>query len=57
MKFKLKYIFLFFFLVSCVENIKLINKDNTLKRKPFSSKGFALIYNENLFKEKIIKKK
>ena len=57
MEFKLKYIFLFFFLVSCVEDIKLINKDNTLKRKAFTSKGFALIYNGDLFKEGIIKKK
>ena len=57
MKFNLKYIFLFFFLFSCAQNVKLINKDNIQIRKGFTSKGFALIYNDDLIKEKIIKKK
>ena len=57
MKFKAIYIFLFFFLFSCVEDIKLINNDNKQVRKAYISKGFALIYDNDLIREKIIKKK
>ena len=46
------YIILFFLLVSCsIHYTKLENKT------PFNSKGFAYIYNENDFKNKIIKTK
>ena len=54
---KFKYFFLIFFLFSCVEDVKLINKNNIQVRKTFISKGFALIYNDNLIKEKTIKKR
>ena len=49
---KYSYIILFFLLFSCSAHYtKLENK------KPFNSKGFAYIYNENDFKNKIIKTK
>ena len=49
---KFKIFFIFFFLVSCTSNsTKLINK------APFNAKGFALIYNEEDFNNKIIKAK
>lgn len=54
---KFRYLFLVFFLFSCVEDIKLINKNNTQIKKTFISKGFTLIYNDNLIKKKIIKKR
>jgi len=54
---KFKYLFLFFFLFSCVEDVKLINKNNIQIKKTFISKGFTLIYNDNLIKKKTIKKR
>ena len=57
MKFKHKYFFLIFFLFSCVEDVKLINRNNIQVKKTFISKGFTLIYNDNLIKKKTIKKR
>ena len=57
MKFKFKHFFLIFFLFSCVEDVKLINKNNIQVKKTFISKGFTLIYNDNLIKKKTIKKR
>ena len=54
---KFKYFFLIFFLFSCVEDIELINRNNIQVKKAFISKGFTLIYNDNLIKKKIIKKR
>ena len=54
---KFKYFFLIFFLFSCVEDVKLINRNNIQVKKTYISKGFALIYNENLIKKKTIKKR
>ena len=54
---KFKYFFLIFFLFSCVEDIKLINRNNIQVKKTFISKGFTLIYNDNLIKKKTIKKR
>ena len=52
LKMKFKIFFIFFFLISCTTNsTKLINK------VPFNAKGFALIYNEEDFNNKIIKAK
>ena len=49
---KFKIFVIFFFLISCTTNsTKLINK------APFNAKGFALIYNEEDFNNKIIKAK
>ena len=57
MKFKHLYLFLLFFLLSCADGYKTINKDKIVVKKTLSSKGFALIYNDNLYKNKIINKK
>ena len=54
---KFKYFFLIFFLFSCVEDVKLIDRNNIQVKKTFISKGFTLIYNDNLIKEKTIKKR
>jgi len=54
---KFKYLFLFFFLFSFVEDVKLINRNNIQVKKTFISKGFTLIYNDNLIKKKTIKKR
>ena len=48
MKFRL---FLFFFIIlSCSPQFSTLNK-----KQPYTAKGFAFIYNNNDFKEKIIK--
>ena len=57
MKFKFKYLFLIFFLFSCVEDVKLLNKNNMQVKKAFISKGFTLIYNDELIEKKTIKKR
>jgi len=49
-------IFLFFFLQSCAENLTYKNNTNSNK-KYYSSLGFTLIYDQNLFDNKIINKK
>ncbi len=54
---KFKYFFLIFFLFSCVEDVKLINRNNIQVKKTFISKGFTLVYNDNLIKKKTIKKR
>ena len=54
---KFKHFFLIFFLFSCVEDVKLINRNNIQAKKTFISKGFTLIYNDNLIKKKTIKKR
>ena len=54
---KFKYFFLIFFLFSCVEDVKLINRNNIQVKKTFISKGFTLIYNDSLIKKKTIKKR
>ncbi len=48
---------LVFFLNSCTDlsNIKISNKENFISN--FTNSGFALIYNDNLFKQKIVNKK
>ena len=51
-----KYIFIFLFLFACSTN-NMGNKDteNVGHIDTFSTKGFALIYNNDLYKKKIIK--
>ena len=49
---KYKFIILFLFLISCAQNYS-----KTVQKKPFNSKGFAYIYNQEDFINKIIKKK
>jgi len=53
-----RYIFIFLFLFACSTN-NISNKDTEIVGHidTFSSRGFALIYNDNLYKKKIINKK
>ena len=47
-----------FFLISSCSTYNAVNKDiKPLKINAFQNKGFALIYDENLFKDKTISKK
>ena len=57
MKYKLLFFIIFAFLNSCLDanNVKF-QKDNIIFDK-FSNNGFALIYDELLFEQKIISKK
>ncbi len=49
---KYKLLLLFFLLISCAQNYS-----KSELKKPFNSKGFAYIYNEKDFENKIIKRK
>ena len=53
MKTNIIYIFIFVILFACTQDMKNINNDINVKEKPFSSKGFALIYDDNIFEKKI----
>ena len=57
MKYKFLNFFLLFLLLSCAENIKSFNNKDLEIKKSFAVKGFALVYNLNLYKEKIVSKK
>ena len=52
MKFSLKHIFFFFFIISCVQNNIPVKKTDITKKTLYTSTGFALIYNNNLYKKK-----
>ena len=54
MKFNIYYIFFFIFLFSCVQEI---NKSSKVIENSFSSRGFALIYDESLSEKKFLKYK
>ena len=49
------FLIFFIFIVSCADQSKNIN--NLKKFKNYSNKGFTLIYDESLFKKKIVNKK
>ena len=55
MKFSLKHIFFLFFVISCVQNNIVDEKIDISKKTFYSSTGFALIYNNNLYKENLFK--
>ncbi len=57
MKFNLSYIYIFVFLFSCTQDMKIIKKPSKIKEPTFSSKGFALIYDNSVFENKIVDKK
>ena len=59
MKFNLIYIYIFIFLFSCTQDMKIIKKHSKVKvREPtYSSKGFALIYEDSIFERKIVNKR
>ena len=51
------YIIIFLFLTNCTTTTVTKNKPKESLANGYSNKGFALIYNENLYKQKIISKK
>ena len=51
------YILFLLFLNSCIETTDISYSTKPVIQEKFSNKGFALVYNDNLFKEKIINKK
>jgi len=57
MRYKIIILFILLFLTSCV-NQPIIDESSSIKKTSFfSNKGFALVYKDELFKEKIIKGK
>ena len=66
MKFNLTYICILVFLFSCTQDMKIIKKHSKVKiikkhskviEPTYSSKGFALIYEDVIFESKIVNKK
>ena len=57
MKFKLIYLYTFVFIFSCTQDMRLIKKLPKVIEPTYSSKGFALIYEDSIFKNKIVNKK
>ena len=57
MKFNLIYIYIFVFLFSCTQDMKIIKKQTKIIEPSYSSKGFALIYEDSIFDKKIINKR
>ena len=51
------YILFILFLNSCIETTDINYSTKPVRIEKFSNKGFALIYDDNLFKKKIINKK
>ena len=49
---KFRFLIIFFFVLSCTSELTTLNQ-----KKPYAAKGFAYIYNDNDYKEKIIKGK
>ena len=48
---------IFLFLTNCVSGISVKDKPNTVLVNGYSNKGFALVYNDDLFNKKIISNK
>ena len=57
MKFNLSYIYIFVFLFSCTQDMKIMKKPLKIQEPTYSSKGFALIYDNSIFESKIVNKK
>ena len=57
MKFNFGYIYIFIFLFSCTQDMKIIKKTSQVREPTYSSRGFALIYEDSIFKSKIVNKK
>ena len=57
MKFNLSYIYIFVFLFSCTQDMKIMKKPSKIEELTYSSKGFALIYDNSVFESKIVNKK
>ena len=57
MKFNLSYIYIFVFLFSCTQDMKIMKKPSKIVEPTYSSKGFALIYDNSVFESKIVDKK
>ncbi len=57
MKFNLSYVYIFVFLFSCTQDMKIIKKPSKIEEPSYSSKGFALIYDNSVFESKIVDKK
>ena len=48
---KFRFILVFFIILSCSPQFSTLNK-----KQPYTAKGFAFIYNDNYFKEKIVRR-
>ena len=57
MKFNIRFIYIFVFLFSCSQDMKIIKKISKVSEPTYSSKGFALIYEDSIFESKIVNKK
>ncbi len=56
MKFNLNYIYIFVFLFSCTQDMKIIKIHSKVRESTYSSKGFALVYEDSLLVNNIVNK-
>ena len=56
MKFNLSYIYIFVFLFSCTQDMKIIKIHSKVRESTYSSKGFALVYEDSLLVNNIVNK-
>ena len=57
MKFNLSYIYIFVFLFSCTQDMKIMKEPLKIEEPTYSSKGFALIYDNSVFESNIVDQK
>ena len=57
MNYKYFFIILLFIISACSTSNVTNNKVKPLNKSKFQNKGFALVYSDNLYKEKIVSKK
>ena len=57
MKFNFNYIYIFVFLFSCTQDMKIIKIHSKVREPAYSSKGFALVYEDSIFLNSIVNKK
>ena len=57
MKFNLRYLYIFVFIFSCTQDVKMIKIRSKIIEPTFSSKGFGLIYEDSIYEKKIVNKK
>ena len=48
---------IFLFLTNCTTDTLTKNKPNIITVNPYSNRGFALVYSDNLYKQKVVNKK
>ena len=54
---KFFFLIIFLFITNCVNNVQNYKKEPIVIKDQYSNKGFALVYNDDLFNSKVVSKK